>query len=80
MSGRLLALVVHPWSVKLGMVQIDQILTLRWECADCKTVYAHNGTAATRFSLNQVEFDLEKLGPVFCHPCNNKVSFKFHGY
>ena len=78
MGGHLLSLVLNPWTVKLGRVQTDRIVSLRWKCDACET----GNTTPSRdeallFSSNQVEVDLQNLGPIVCRSCKTVASQKF---
>ena len=76
MVGRLLKLSIHPWSVELGNVQTEQILTIQWKCEICKTVHKYDATPLVQFSTKNVELDLQNLKPLFCNGCSQSVQIR----
>lgn len=76
MVGRLLKLSIHPWSVELGNVLTEQILTVQWECGICKTVHKYDATSLVQFSTKTVEVDLRDLHPLFCSKCSRFVQIE----
>lgn len=72
----LLKLFIHPWSIELGNVITEQILTIQWECETCKTIHKYDATSLVQFSTKHVELDLQNLKPLFCSKCTQFVQIK----
>ncbi len=79
-SGRLLKLFIHPWSVELGNVLTEQILTIQWECGKCKLIHKQDATSLVKFSTKKIELDLQNLKPLFCSKCTQFVQLSGHLY
>jgi len=76
MVGRLLKISIRQWSVELGNVLIDQVLTIQWECEICKIVYEHDATSLVQFLTKNIELDLQNLGSLFCTKCTQFAQIK----
>jgi len=76
MVGWLLKLSIHPWSVELGNVTTEQILTIQWECETCRTIHEEDATPLVQFSIKNVELDFRKLRPLFCSKCTQFIPIK----
>ena len=59
---QVLKISILPWSIELGNVLIDQVITIQWECKTCNTNHTQDVTSLARFSTKQVDLDLKNLG------------------
>lgn len=55
---QVLKISIQPWSIELGNVLTDQVITIQWECKTCNTIHTQDVTSLARFSTKQVDLDL----------------------